>query len=177
MTLTVASSLVDVCFTVCTALETAGTVVVLTGGSAATFYAPEAYQSRDADFIITMRGNLAKGTLIMNELGFSEKGGIYVHRENPYTVEFPPGPLAVGDDLIASWDRFQRDVQHLNVLTRTDCVRDRLTAFYFYHDQSALAAALAVASGGPIDLALIQRWSGREGEATAFQQFKSRLST
>ena len=37
------SSLTDVAFAVCTALHEAGYTVILTGGSAATFYAPEAY--------------------------------------------------------------------------------------------------------------------------------------
>jgi hypothetical protein len=49
---TAGASLEDVCFAVCTALQNAGTIAVLTGGSAATYYAPAAYQSRDADFII-----------------------------------------------------------------------------------------------------------------------------
>jgi hypothetical protein len=47
------SSLVDVAFAVCTALDRDGITAVLTGGSAATFYAPEAYQSEDADFVLS----------------------------------------------------------------------------------------------------------------------------
>lgn len=37
-----------------TALTEAGVTAVLTGGSAATFYAPHAYQSGDLDFVVTM---------------------------------------------------------------------------------------------------------------------------
>lgn len=53
------SSLEDVCFTVCTALAHVGTNAVLAGGSAATYYAPHAYQSRDADFIVTFSSDMA----------------------------------------------------------------------------------------------------------------------
>lgn len=52
--ITATSSLVDVAFAVGTALERAGITAVLTGGSAATFYAPDAYQSSDLDFLITL---------------------------------------------------------------------------------------------------------------------------
>ena len=65
------TSLVDVCFIVCTALALVDTTVVLTGGSAATFYAPQAYQSRDADFIITLSGENNAST--MKSLGYTEK--------------------------------------------------------------------------------------------------------
>lgn len=54
--ITASSTIVDVAFAVCTALERAKIIAVLTGGSAATYYAPEAYQSRDLDFVITLRG-------------------------------------------------------------------------------------------------------------------------
>jgi len=79
-------SLVDVCFAVCTALDNVGTTVVLSGGSAATYYAPQAYQSRDADFVITMRGNAGANALVMNNLGYEQLGGTYVHNINRYTM-------------------------------------------------------------------------------------------
>ena len=54
MNITRESSLREVAFAVCTALHERGIEVVLTGGSAATVYAPHAYQSRDIDFVIVM---------------------------------------------------------------------------------------------------------------------------
>ena len=46
------ATLTDVAFAACTALDAAGEVAFLCGGSAATYYAPEAYQSRDLDFVL-----------------------------------------------------------------------------------------------------------------------------
>lgn len=46
------SSLDDVAFAACTALDEAGIRAVLTGGSAAVHYAPETMQSYDADFVL-----------------------------------------------------------------------------------------------------------------------------
>ena len=56
MQLDASSTLTDVAFGVCTALERADERAVLCGGSAATFYAPEAYESRDLDFILRFGG-------------------------------------------------------------------------------------------------------------------------
>ena len=90
--------LITVCFEVCTALERVGTKAVLTGGSAAAFYAPDAYMSHDADYIIMRSPDGAKAVDALRELGYSEQNGMYVHASNPFTVEFPPGPLAIGSD-------------------------------------------------------------------------------
>lgn len=165
------SSLEDVCFAVCTALQRAGTVAVLTGGSAATYYAPESYQSGDADFIITFSSDSASAGAALRSLGYREFGGTYHHDKSLFTLEFPPGPLAVGDDLISSYDTVRRNEDVLHVISRTDSVRDRLIWFYVHTDRSALAAAVAVADSGPLDLTLIERWSKREGQASRFAEF------
>jgi hypothetical protein len=159
--ITAQSSLTDVCFDVCTALDRAGYTVVLTGGSAATFYAPDAYQSRDADFIITVRGD--GGAKVLANLGYTQRGGTYEHPENPYALEFPRGPLAVGDDLIDTWETMRRKNRILHILSRTDCVRDRLVWFYAHNDLSSLRAAIGVAASGPVNRDLIAQWSLREG--------------
>lgn len=173
--LTDASSLEDVCFAVCTALKRAGTVAVLTGGSAATYYAPATYQSRDADFIITFSSDTRRAGEAIRNLGYRDIGGTYHHDKNLFTLEFPPGPLAIGGDIVRSYETVARDNEILYVLSRTDCVRDRLAAFYFFSDRSALAAATAVAHGGAIDLASIRRWSLKEGESQRFSEFHETL--
>jgi hypothetical protein len=161
MAISAQSSLTDVCFEVCTALHRAGITAVLTGGSAATFYAPDAYQPRDADFIIALRAR--DGARVLAALGYAERGGIYEHCENAYTLAFPRGPLAVGDDLIGAWETVRREDQVLHVLSRTDCVRDRLMWFYASNDRSALRAAIGVAGTGQVNRGLIKAWSLREG--------------
>jgi hypothetical protein len=174
--ITETSSLEDVCFAVCSALQRAGTVAVLTGGSAATYYAPQAYQSQDADFVIRFSSNPARAGDAMRELGYRETGGTYYHEKNVFTVEFPPGPLAIGSDLVRAYDTVKRGSEVLHVITRTDCVRDRLAHFYFFSDRSALAAAVAVARSGVVDLAAIRRWSLGEREASHFEEFSQALS-
>jgi hypothetical protein len=177
------SSLIDVAFAVCTQLAKRGLDAVLVGGSAATFYAPEAYQSFDADFVAQFAPNpenTATLVKVMAELGYELDGNMFVHRHgNVFTVEFPKGPLQVGGDLVKNYKTVKRDDQTLHVVSATDCVRDRLCAFYFWNDRSSLDTAINVAHAAPdqVDLELIEKWSAREGEPGKFAEFSRLLGS
>jgi hypothetical protein len=172
------ASLTDVAFIVCTALDAVGTTSVLTGGSAATFYAPDAYQSSDLDFVITFSGP-EKGAAVkaLSQLGYALDGACYVHPRSPFPIEFPRGPLMVGDDHITTWATVTRGEQRLHVLNPTDSCRDRLAALLFWKDYSGLEQALAVyrVRHAEIDLAAIRDWCDRERQPTAYATFETRL--
>ncbi|HZH76689.1 MAG TPA: hypothetical protein VEY88_11690 [Archangium sp.] len=171
------SSLTDIAFTVCTALDRQGFHAVLTGGSAATYYAPEAYQSGDLDFVITLRGT--DGEAALAALGFTrkKKGDVYRHPSSHFVLEFPNGPLAVGDDLIRSWSTVRRDDEVLYVLSPTDSCRDRLASFLFWNDFSGLEQAIAVfqARANEVDLNIIKDRCRRERHSQKFGLFASRI--
>ena len=176
MTIEATTSLRELAFIVCTTLDRAGETAVLTGGSAATIYAPDAYQSKDLDFVFTFWSALSKRSAEpLIELGFSTKGSTYQHHLTPYTIDFPRGPLAVGEEQITHWDTLREGELILHILSPTDCVRDRLAWFLFGDDYSALEQALAVAGAQPIDLEVVQRWCAREGELSKFEIFRSRF--
>ena len=171
------STLTDVAFAVCTALDEAGIKAILTGGSAATYYAPDAYQSSDLDFVITFHSG-ADGAAVLTALGYRSDSGAYVHRESPLPIEFPPGPLMIGDDYITRWATVERgNGERLHVLSPTDSCRDRLAALLFWNDFSGLEQALAVfrAQRSHIDLALIKDWCARERRPEAYEIFAARL--
>jgi hypothetical protein len=88
----------------------------MTGGSAATFYAPRAYLSDDIDLVITLKGT--GGEEALEHLGYHRKGDYYVHASSRFPIEFPPG-LAIGDDIVNSWKTFRRKRQLLHVLSPT----------------------------------------------------------
>ena len=169
------SSLTDVAFTVCTALWRVGITGVLTGGSAATFYAPEAYQSVDLDFVITLRGDDG-GANALRSLGFELHGQFYRHPKTRFTLDFPRGPLAVGDELLTKWSTARRDAERLFVLTPFDACRDRLASFLLWNDFSGLEQALAVfrAQRREISLKLIREWCVRERQAEKGELFTAR---
>lgn len=170
-------SLRELAFLVCTELDRTGTVAVLTGGGAATIYAPDAYQSRDLDFILNYRAFPQVGSAaVLEQLGFQERGQVYRHADTPFTLEFPAGPLAIGAEVIENWDTLSDGNYQLHILSPTDCVRDRLAWFLFGNDYSALEQALAVARRHAVDLAIVRRWCEAEGEPAKFSLFLNRLS-
>ena len=96
--ITAKSTLADVCFAVSAALGAHGISAVLTGGSAAALYAPQAYMSHDADFVLDADDPLDIVAIALKSSGFLRDGKsrIFVHPNSPFTVDFPKGPLAVG---------------------------------------------------------------------------------
>lgn len=124
------STLDDVAFAVCTALERHGIEAILTGGSAAAHYAAEAIQSLDADFVLRFGAQGGESEALAT-IGFSRKPNhYYANPRTIYTVEFPVGPLMVGSELIRNWETEYCGDERLHVLTPYDSVRDRFMAFY-----------------------------------------------
>lgn len=172
--ITASSTLPDVAFAVCTALDRPGITAVLTGGSAATFYAPDAYQSRDLDFVVTVWA--AGGEVALAGAGFRREADYYVHPSSPYPIDFPKGPLMIGDDHVRRWLTVRRDDQVLHVLTPTDWCRDRLAALLVWNDFSGLEQALAVCNArDDVDLEVVRDWCRRMREPRKWDLFASRL--
>jgi len=168
------STLVDVAFAICTALDRAGVRAVLVGVSAATFYAG-AYQSYDIDFVLTSNPLGAKTREAVEALGFRLDGSHYAHPDVEYTVDFLGGPAGIRDEIVTVFHTERRGDQLLRVYTRTDTVRDRLAGYYHWPDRSSLRVAVLVANSGPIDLESIEEWSGREGATAKFEEFARAL--
>ncbi len=79
-------------------LERAGIRTVLSGGSCVTIWSANAYRSDDIDLIPE---GIAQRTRIRAEmlaLGFTEERRYFTHAETPLFVEFPAGPLSVGEE-------------------------------------------------------------------------------
>ncbi|MDP2228515.1 MAG: hypothetical protein Q8J78_13685 [Moraxellaceae bacterium] len=49
------------------------------------------------------------------------------------------------------------------LLTPTDCVKDRLSAYYHWHDRQALEQAVWVAQRQAVDREAVRQWSAQEG--------------
>jgi hypothetical protein len=169
------SSLIDGAFAVCTALDAAGITAVLCGGSAATYYAPEAYMSADADFVMRVDIPLAEVSLILAPLGFRREGRIFVHDlATKWSVDFPPGPLAIGRDFITDWVTVRRDGEILHVISALDAVRDRFMHYLAWNDYSGLTTAVSVAraQSGGVDLDALRTWTDLELKETPVYERK-----
>lgn len=157
-------------------LEEEGIRVVLSGGSAVSFYSSDKYVSKDLDLINTHFAKRSKIKSVMEKLGFQEQGRYFVNSETQFFVEFPDGPLSVGDEPVKEISEFELATGTLRVVSATDCVKDRLCAFYFWNDQQGLAQAVLVAKSQNVDLKEIKRWSKAENKEREYEIFKSKLN-
>jgi len=158
-----------------TELQKEGINVVLSGGSAVSFYSGNKYVSKDLDLI---NANFAKRRdikAVMERIGFQEKGRYFVHSETQFSIEFPQGPLSVGEEPVKAIDEFKLAMGTLRIISATDCVKDRLCAYYFWMDQQGLAQAILVSKSQNVDLREVKRWSKAEGKEREFEVFKSNL--
>ena len=107
----------------------------------------------------------------MGNVGFVRRGDRYVHPRTRFYVEFPRGPLAIGDDLrIRPVERATRHGRTL-ALSATDSCRDRLAAYYHWNDRQSLRVAIWIATRNRVSLAKIRRWSATEKSEAAFEEF------
>ena len=163
----------DLAFIVCTELERQGIQAVLVGGAAAHIYAPNEYVSHDLDLVLSIWSEDRTAREVLQKLGFESEGRNMKHDQTAFTIEFPPGPLAVGEEIIRNWDTMREGDQLLHILTPTDCARDRLAGYLFWHDRQSLAAAVAVAKAHAdrLDLKIVEKWCEKEGEPEKFKDF------
>lgn len=79
-------------------LHQKGIDVVLVGGACICIYSENAYSSFDLDFIATGMAGRQSIRQALAEIGFTEEQRYFKHQETEYFVEFPSGPLAIGDE-------------------------------------------------------------------------------
>jgi len=150
--------------------------VTLTGGACVSIYSNNRYQSWDLDFIEEMPAGRKQLAEILADIGFKEERRYFRHSETEFFLEFPPGPLSVGGEPMREIISKNYSTGTLRLISATDCVKDRLAAFYHWDDRQSLDQALMVARAQDVDLLEIQRWTEREGEPGKFELFMNMLS-
>jgi hypothetical protein len=155
--------LTDLAAVVCDALRRAGVEVVLSGGACVSIYTKNAYESYDLDFVLSSHDDRKTAGPVLEALGFRKDGRHYRHPDTPYIVEFLSPPLSVGGEPVGDIRTLRRGRHVLKLLSPTDCIKDRLAAFYHWNDQPSLRQALLVARDAEFDRAEVKRWSHAEG--------------
>ena len=88
------------------------------------------------------------------------------------------GPLAIGESLIRGQDVAEKKTKmgKIRLLTPTQCVMDRLAAYFHWNDLQSLDQAVMVALKQRITLAKIKAWAENEGASVKFSTFKRRIT-
>lgn len=156
-------------------LKNKGIDVVLVGGACISIYSNNKYSSFDLDFIATCISTRQRIRTALAEINFVEEQRYFKHSETEFFIEFPSGPLSIGDEPPAEITSLRYSTGTLRLLSTTDSVKDRLAAFYHWKDLQSLEQAVLVAKAHPVDLMEVQRWSIHEGFGDAFNFIRDRL--
>jgi hemin uptake protein HemP len=160
---------------VCETLGKAGITVTLTGGACVGVWSSGKYVSHDLDFI--EEGPVPHRQVIaaMKTLGFEPEGRLFIRHDTQIYVEFPTGPLMVGDERVNRAEILDTPAGQLRLLTPTDCVKDRLAAYFHWNDRQSLEQALLVARAQKIQMEDVRRWAKAEGSMDKFDIFQRRV--
>jgi hypothetical protein len=149
--------------------------VVLSGGAGVSIYSRGKYVSKDLDLVNIYSKDRKAIQSSMMELGFREKGRYFQHPDSKFLVEFPPGPLTVGMEPVKVVREIRLSTGILRVISPTDCVKDRLAAFYHWGDNQCLDQAKMVCESNSVDLMEVARWSKAEGKRVEFDGIRDLL--
>lgn len=150
-----------------------GMKTILVGGACVAIYSHNRYVSYDLDFITFETSGKIKKAL--SELGFELKGKYYSHPDCPYFIEFVSPPIAVGDEIVEEFRTLHTPFGQVELLTPTDCVKDRLASFFHWNDRQALEQAIMVSQDQKINLKEIERWAKAENYLNKFNEFVKSL--
>jgi hypothetical protein len=149
-----------------------GIDAVLVGGACVSIYSNNRYVSLDLDYITSVSTDEVDKAL--KKIGFTRSGKFrqYANDKCKFFIEFPPGPVSIGEE--GPITEFMK-IGTIVLLTATDCVKDRLAAYIHWDDEQSLKQALLVAKAKSVDLKKIQKWAIKENGIEKYNIFKSLL--
>ena len=148
--------------------------VVLVGGACVSIYSDNKYLSYDIDLITD--SSIKTIIPVLGELGFKNTSSRLF--ENPhckFLIDFVAPPASIGDERLSEFNYLNTRFGTICLLTPTDCVRDRLAAYFLWNDLQSLDQAVMVAKRNKIYLSEIKKWAENQGEQEKYKIFVKRL--
>jgi hypothetical protein len=145
---------------------------VLVGGACVSVYSRNAYQSYDLDFVT--ESALKDVEKALKSIGFVKKEGrLFVNPETEFMIDMVAPPVSIGKEPVKEFNQ----IGSLRLLSPTDCVKDRLSAYYHWKDSQSLEQAVMVARAqkNKVDLNKIRIWSVNEGKKDLYAVFAKRI--
>jgi len=143
---------------------------VLVGGACVSIYTEEKHTSHDLDFISPYSHEAIEKAL--DEIGFAKNGRYFSHPNSKLYVEFPSGPVAIGNQIpIKPEGKLKIKDTTILMYSPTQCVMDRLAAWFHWNDRRSLIHALWVCEKHPVNLEKIKKWAKKENSSEKLDAF------
>ena len=171
-------SIAELAALICESLKKEGVEATLSGGACAEIYSSRKYVTADLDFVINFvwSGKQKKIELVMSNLGFKKNGRIYINESIAYSVEFPPGPLSIGDEYQIIPIEMKLKNGTLSLLSATDSVKDRLAVYFYGNDRQCLMQAVMICQMNEVDMENIRSWAAIENRPEKFKEFEEMIA-
>lgn len=163
------TSIIDLAAILAKHLQHHGVEVVLVGGLAVEIYTENLYLTKDIDMVNTNYKKPSYLNKVMGELSFRKHGRVYINETTTITVEFPPGPLAVGNNLITNTTIAKTKQGEIPILHARDVVIDRLAAFIHWQDRQSLVQAVGVMLKHHLEPKDFKMFVGAEGDSSHYE--------
>ena len=157
-------------------LKARGIETVLVGGGVVAIYTAGIYRSGDIDLVPNDLHRI-KIPAVLKEIGFQRVGRHFKHGHCEHIfVEFPSGPVSLGDDYNIEPAEMEVDGLFLKLLSPTDCVKDRLASFIHWKVRDCFDQAVLVAREQKVNLSQIEEWCINEGSPKTYREFDAALN-
>jgi len=170
-------NLKDLAITISDYLRKAGIETVLSGGACVSIYTQNKYISYDLDFVLISSEREKDVKNLLLKIGFFPENRYFRHPDTEYFLDFVPAPLSVGSEPVKEIKTIKKGSRTLKLLSPTDCVKDRLAAFYHWQDRQALDQAVLVCRDNSVNIKEVERWSKVEGMSSYFDKIRGKLES
>jgi hypothetical protein len=170
-------STIELAALICDSLKKEGLQATLSGGACAEIYSNKEYVTGDLDFVVNYiwPGNDTIIERVMSRLDFGKKGRIYTNKSVAYSVEFPPGPLSIGEEYQIKPVELKVKTGNLSLLSATDSAKDRLASYFYGNDAQCLEQAVMICRMNKVEFDNIREWARNEGRPDKFKEFERRI--
>lgn len=159
---------------VAASLQKNGIDALLVGGACVSIYSKNKYLSHDLDFVT--HASIKEISAVLREIGFErEHTRHFVRKDCPFFIEFVAPPAAIGNEPVRRKNELRTKLGTILLLTPTDCVKDRLSAYYHWNDPQSLDQACLVSQQHKINYTEISRWSEKEGFKDRYILFRNTI--
>ncbi len=148
---------------------------VLVGGACVSIYSGNKYLSYDLDY--SSYNTIKEIKPCLEEIGFKQTApNRFEIKKCKFYIEFVTWPVTLGGSkAITKFNKLDSGKGIVTLLTPTDCVKDRLAAYYHWNDPQSLEQALLVAKNQKTNIKDIEAWSEKENKSEEFKLFKKEL--